>query len=113
MLITLAILAACTATDGDSLRCGAERVRIAGIDAPELGRCPRGRTCTPGDGKAAKRALAGLVDGREVRLVRTGQDRYGRTLARVYVGGRNVACDLIARGHAVPRYDARATRECR
>ena len=32
----------CRAVDGDTLRCGAERVRVVGLDAPELhgARCP-------------------------------------------------------------------------
>lgn len=113
MLLALALVAMCTATDGDSLRCGAERIRIAGIDAPETRRCPRHRRCTPGDGRASKRALETLIAGRDLRIQRVGQDRYGRTLAKVYVGPTNVACALIARGHAVPRYEARWTKECR
>lgn len=113
VITALALLAACTATDGDTIRCGGERVRIAGIDAPELKRCPRTRVCVPGDGQASKRALASMIAGRELTIVRTGRDRYGRTLARVYAGGRNVACELIAGGFAVRRYDRRATKECR
>jgi endonuclease YncB( thermonuclease family) len=71
----------CRATDGDSLRCGGERVRLADVYAAELNQ--KG-------GRAAKRNLAALVDGRDVRLVRHGRDRYGRTLADVYVDGRRV-----------------------
>lgn len=43
--------------DGDSLRCGSARVRLLGIDAPELHGCPRWRDCVDGDGQAAKRSL--------------------------------------------------------
>ncbi|QHL92057.1 thermonuclease family protein (plasmid) [Sphingomonas changnyeongensis] len=113
MLVTLAAMALCIVTDGDSLRCGAERIRIAGIDAPEIRRCPRHRTCTPGDGRASKRALEALTAGRALRVERVGRDRYGRTLAKVYVGRLNIACAMMARGYAVPRYEARWTRECR
>lgn len=112
MIASLALLASCVAVDGDTLRCGNERIRIAGIDAPETRRCPRNRVCTPGDGQASKRALAALIRGHDLQIVRTGQERYGRTLGRVYAGNRNVACALIASGHAVIRYDKRATREC-
>jgi micrococcal nuclease len=111
-MITLALLAAITITDGDSIRIGAERIRLAGVDAPELGPCPRHRICTPGDGHASKRALQRLLDQGEPVIVRVGRDRYGRTLAKVYVRGRNVACELIAGGYAVARYEARWTREC-
>lgn len=71
----------CRAADGDSLRCGAERVRLQDVYAAEL---------NEQGGRAAKRNLAAIVDGREIRLARHGQDRYGRTLADVYVNGRKV-----------------------
>lgn len=43
--------------DGDTLRCGPERLRLLGIDAPEIERCPHWRVCAPGDGQASKRSL--------------------------------------------------------
>ena len=100
----LALCLALTVTDGDTLRCGAERIRIAGIDAPEIHGCQRNRVCTPGDGFAAKRALEAILSRGPVSIERVGRDRYGRTLARVYANGRNVACQLIAGGYAVQRY---------
>lgn len=39
--------------------------------------------------------------GGRISVQRVGQDRYGRTLAQVYVGGRNVACEQLGRGQAV------------
>ncbi len=56
----------CTATDGDTIRCGNERIRLLGIDAPELpGHCREGRRCAPGDPYAAttslRKAIAGSV----------------------------------------------------
>ncbi|WP_337587959.1 thermonuclease family protein [Sphingobium sp. DC-2] len=40
------------------------------------------------------------IIGSDVRLQRIGQDCYGRTLAQVYAGGRNVACEQLRRGQA-------------
>lgn len=102
----LALLAAaalsCTVTDGDTLRCGAERVRLIGIDAPEMpGHCPRWRHCAEGDGPASKAALESLVRGRAIRLDRTGTDHYGRTLAVAWAGNINLACAQLAAGQAV------------
>jgi micrococcal nuclease len=95
-----------TAIDGDSIRHGDERVRLIGIDAPEMpSHCRHGRTCAPGDPIASRDSLADLLDDGTVTVERRGRDRYGRTLANVRVNGRNVACAQIARGHAIYRAD--------
>lgn len=97
-----ASLLACTAVDGDTLRCGAERVRLIGIDAPELpGHCAGARRCAPGDPWASKAALEQQVRGRWVRLDRRGTDHYGRTLAYPYVGALNLSCAQLRGGFAV------------
>ena len=98
----------CTVVDGDTLRCGPERVRLIGIDAPELpGHCRAGRSCVAGDPFAATEALRQLIGTGEVKIERIGVDRYGRTLANVYRSERNVACDLISHGYAqyIERWD--------
>jgi endonuclease YncB( thermonuclease family) len=51
-----------------------------------------------GDPFGASAALAAAIAGRDVGIERLGRDRYGRTLANIYAGGRNVACDLIRKG---------------
>lgn len=71
----------CRALDGDTLQCGPERVRLYDVYAAEMDE--------PG-GPEAKRRLQAWVKGREVELHRRGQDRYGRTLADLYVGGIKV-----------------------
>lgn len=95
------------AVDGDTIRCAnlARSVRLVGIDAPELpGHCRAGRRCTPGDGFAARRALAGMMRLRPVRVQITGRDRYLRHLGIVWGGGRNLNCELLRGGWAVRRY---------
>ena len=103
----IALSLACSVTDGDTIRCGDERIRITGIDAPETRACRTGRQCVPGDGQASKRALEGLVYGANLSIVRLGQDRYGRTLAVVYANGTNVACAQLAARQAfyIARWD--------
>lgn len=101
--------------DGDTLRCGDERIRLLGFDAPEFS-CPPRRECVPGDPVAAKNALAQLVAG-GVSVVRVGTDEFGRTLAHVYARGVNVVCPLIQGRHGiyVARWDndGGAARDCR
>jgi endonuclease YncB( thermonuclease family) len=91
--------------DGDTLRCGRERVRLLSIDAPELaGHCRPGRECTPGDGDASRRNLARLIQGKRVVCDRHGFDAYGRTLARCSTSAVDLSCAQVAQGFAVERY---------
>ena len=108
----------CEAIDGDTLRCSEiGRVRLLGIDAPEmLGHCRKGRTCAPGDPQKSKAHLAKLIRG-GVTIAPVTRDRYGRTVAQVYAGDRNVACEQLRAGLAVyvERWDngRRLAKECR
>lgn len=82
------------AIDGDTLRMGPERIRLRGIDTPELDE--------PG-GPAARQRLDQLLREGPVRIVPHGQDVYGRTVADVFVDGRNVAMVLAQEGYAKPK----------
>lgn len=87
--------------DGDTVDlANGESVRLVGIDTPETGECGYAR---------ARDALAGLVEGRRVRLVRPTEDRdrYGRLLRYVDVGSTDAGLRLIRRGLAIARYDSR------
>ena len=97
----------CTATDGDTLRCGPKRVRIIGLDAPELhARCPAELAMA----RAARDGMAELVAG-GVTLRPHGRDRYRRLLAVVEdMRGRDVATMLVREGLARP-YDGHGRRQ--
>ena len=71
----------CIAIDGDTLVCNHQKVRLTNVYAAELNQ--------PG-GYEAKRRLQTLITRGEVFLRPLGQDRYGRTLAEVYVNGRRI-----------------------
>ena len=88
-------------TDGDTFRAGDERVRLTGIDTPEISTGPE---CF---GPEATDALAELIPpGTEVRLVLDvePEDRYDRTLAYVYrlSDGTFVNLSLAHDGFATP-----------
>lgn len=93
--------------DGDTLRCGTERIRLLAIDAPELpGHCRVDRQCAPGDPFASTESLrTSLSEGMTIR--RVGQDRYGRTLALVTSGGIDLSCRQLEADAATykPRWD--------
>ncbi len=94
-------LSDCSVTDGDTIRCGDERIRLLGIDAPELpGHCRRGRICAPGDPYASAASLGEALRG-PLTIDRAGKDRYGRTLARVAGANGDLSCLQLARGHAI------------
>ena len=71
----------CIAVDGDTLLCNHEKVRLMNVYAAELNQL---------GGRAAKRRLQMFVASGDLALRRLGHDRYGRTLAEVYVNGRRI-----------------------
>jgi endonuclease YncB( thermonuclease family) len=82
--------------DGDTitvLRDGHEQVKIRfyGIDAPESGQ-PYG--------KASKKHLSSLVYGKSVQVEVMDTDRYGRTVARIFVDGTDVNAAQLLSGNA-------------
>ena len=91
--------------DGDTLRCGAVRLRLLGIDAPEIHACPRWRVCAPGDGQASKRSLAAALQLGPIRYQPVTLDRYGRDVAVVWAGRVNLSCWQLQRAQAI--YKAR------
>lgn len=88
-------------SDGDTLRIGDARIRLKGIDAPEMEqRCSRsGRSYACGE--AARRALIDLVSGETVRCRAAGRDRYQRILARCTVNGADIGARMVESGWAV------------
>lgn len=94
-------------SDGDTISCRNLRVRVRmlGIDAPEMpGHCNAGRKCTPGNGQASKAVLIGMVRSGPVLVKPQGYDKYNRMLARVSVNGVDLSCAMVARRAAVLRY---------
>lgn len=81
--------------DGDSLTVTIDderfRIRLHQIDAPERGQ--------PG-ADAARRALADKVDDRTVRVHVFTVDDYGRLVAGIGLGERDINRELVREGHA-------------
>jgi endonuclease YncB( thermonuclease family) len=88
-------------TDGDTKRIGEARIRLKGIDAPEMEqRCSQsGRSYACGE--TSRRALIDLVSGETVRCRATGRDRYQRILAVCAVNGRDIGARMVEDGWAV------------
>ena len=83
--------------DGDTCTSSTgEKIRLACIDTPEL----RGKRAEPVPAKEAREYLRELVVARKVTIRRITTDRYGRTVAELFVDGSNVQQQLVASGHA-------------
>jgi endonuclease YncB( thermonuclease family) len=88
------------AVDGDSLESATQRLRLRGIDAPEL-RQMCGADETVPCGRNARSALAVLTRSGIVCRIQ-GTDRFGRGLATCETKtGADVARTLVLAGHAV------------
>jgi endonuclease YncB( thermonuclease family) len=91
----------CTTTD-------AEKVRLACINAPEITKRPRFRSTKMSpiayDNSLFERSadhLRALVSGRMVGIRRITTDRYGRTVAELFIDNKNVGQLQVMSGHAV------------
>lgn len=96
-----------TVVDGDTLRCNGSRIRLQGIDAPEMpGHCRQGRECAPGDPYASTDNLRRLVSGGAMSCRQTDTDQYGRVVAVCEAGGVDLSCEQVRSGNAIRRYAA-------
>lgn len=96
--------------DGDSLRIGPRKIRILGIDAPEISN----------PGCASERQLAEQARARLIALLNEGpfelvkdrredRDRYGRELRSIERGGQSIGQQLIDEGLAAPYLGRKAS----
>lgn len=87
--------------DGDTVVVAGKRIRLLGVDAPELSQSSM-------DGKPiglwAQQFLSDQILGVKVRVTHKGRDRYGRVLGEVWLGERNMALELLSKGLAISNY---------
>lgn len=89
------------AVDGDSLNLAGRRVRLYGIDAPELRQTCQNAGVTVQCGQRAQAKLKSLVSGKHVECQNLGFDRYDRTLARCRTGQTDLAAAMVRAGWAI------------
>ena len=81
-------------SDGDTFKMSEHRwaIRIWGIDAPERD--------TP-TGQTARTFVTKLIKGKTLRCETVVVDKYKRTVATCYLGGKDIAPMILDAGHAV------------
>jgi endonuclease YncB( thermonuclease family) len=89
------------AVDGDTIRIGDSRLRLKGIDAPELRQTCRRSRQTWFCGEAARDALIGMILNHQVQCRSSGRDRYKRLLVYCTVDGQDLNRRLVEEGWAV------------
>ena len=95
--------------DGDSLALGTLRIRLQGIDAPELKqecldiKSKKFYKC----GEVARDYLIKLIDYQTIECTNEGLDRYQRQISYCYIGEFNLNREMIISGNAVAysKYD--------
>jgi endonuclease YncB( thermonuclease family) len=93
------------AVDGDTLRIGRDRVRLLGIDAPEIGQsCRRDGRDWP-CGIAARAEMVRLLAAGRTQCTPRGHDVYGRILAHCRTNGTDLSARMADVGLAVSRQD--------
>ena len=83
--------------DGDTVRVidksGSKvTIRLACIDAPE--------TSQGSSGKWSTKTLKEMIQGKSISLKPQVKDRYGRTVAEIYVGSTNINLQMVRKGAA-------------
>lgn len=87
------ILGRCWVIDGDTIDISGTRIRLAGIDAPEL---------DDPYGMAAKGALMRLCKGAVIRAVTSGDLSHDRLVAFCYLpDGRDLSAEMVRMGLAI------------
>ncbi len=88
--------------DADTWDVGGTRVRLFGIDAPELDQsCTRPNGATWACGAWATQQTRDRYSGQTAQCDAIDTDRYGRTVARCFVDGQDVGAAMVADGLAL------------
>lgn len=87
--------------DADTLDVGKVRVRLHGIDAPEIAQpCNRPEGGTWACGKWARDEARRRYQGQVATCRKTDMDRHGRTVAVCHVAGRDIGAEMVRDGLA-------------
>ncbi|MEY4698008.1 MAG: hypothetical protein RIT14_2436 [Pseudomonadota bacterium] len=87
--------------DGDTVVIGSTKVRLFGVDAPELAQTCDLDGAAWACGQHARQMLADLIGRAHLRCDVRDKDRYGRLVATCLAQGRDIAAELVRQGGAL------------
>ncbi len=89
-------------SDGDSLQLQGQKIRLYGVDAPELKQtCKDAKARTYDCGQMAADFLRHTVANQTVSCSGVDTDRYGRAVAICRVGPREINSEIVSHGWAI------------
>lgn len=91
--------------DGDSLELLGERIRLVGIDAPELAQTCRSLSGEAPCGEMAAAHLDRLIGAQTIVCRSRGRDQYGRALGRCRAGEFDLAESMTRDGWALSEHE--------
>ena len=87
-------------TDGDTIKINGERIRFAGIDAPERNQICKKDNEEISCGTFAKNLLIKKIGNKKPICIREGKDVYKRTLAECFIGDESLSKFMVRSGYA-------------
>lgn len=87
--------------DGDTLRVAGLRIRLFGVDAPELSQNCFSNGTPMACGKMAKDVLESMIGGADLTCVGRDTDTYGRIVATCRISGVDISAALVEAGWAI------------
>ena len=99
--ITSSISRSVKITDGDSIKIGNSRIRLQGIDAPELKQTCKKKNQEYSCGADSKKFLKFLIKDSDLTCTYKELDRYNRILGMCFVKGVNINEQMVENGWAL------------
>ena len=95
----------CWVVDADDISVEGERIRMAGIDAPESNQmAERWDGTTYPQGEVVKRMLCKKIGGKHVEVRIDGTDKYNRKIGTVFLNGEDINRWMVRNGLAIAAY---------
>ena len=87
--------------DGDTINISDVRIRLNGIDTPEIEQTCRTNGLIWYCGVEATKAMRHLTRGKQVNCIGNTKDQYGRLIANCFVGDLNLNATMVKSGMAL------------